>query len=148
MLRDASLKDSPNKKIAVIGQDHLRREVLKEKDKPSADNIGLILQTVNYAIDHGYHVILEGILTTENYSEMLKKLIDSVDRYYSYYFDVSLEETLRRHRSKPNAHEFGATQMRSWFKDRDLLGFGNEKIINEHQTQKETVNYILKTTGL
>jgi hypothetical protein len=57
--------------IAIVGQDHLRRVVLKDKDKPGAANIGLIDLVTRYALDHGYITVLEGILYAAHYGEML-----------------------------------------------------------------------------
>lgn len=48
--------------VAWVEQDYLRRTVLREKDAPGGANIGLIDQTVRYALDCGYDVVLEGIL--------------------------------------------------------------------------------------
>ena len=45
----------------AIGQDHVRRVVLKEKDKPGGANIGLKDLVTRYALDQGYTTVLEGI---------------------------------------------------------------------------------------
>ncbi len=62
---------------------------------------------------------------------------------YIYYFDLSIEETLRRHANKPNAAEFGETGMRKWWKDKDFLGASQEKIINQEMSQAEVVQMIV-----
>ena len=59
-----------------------------------------------------------------------------------YYFDVSFEETVRRHATKPNAHEFGEAEMRQWWKDQDILGVPGEQRIGEKQVQAEIVDMI------
>ncbi|MET7338606.1 hypothetical protein [Nonomuraea sp. NPDC005650] len=46
-----------------MGQDLLCRDILRELDVPDGVNIGLIDTVTRYALDHGHHVILEGILT-------------------------------------------------------------------------------------
>jgi predicted kinase len=50
--------------VAWVEQDCLRRIVLREHDVQHGANIGLIDQTVRYALDKGYDVILDGILST------------------------------------------------------------------------------------
>lgn len=56
---------------ALVEQDYLRRIVLRERDKPGGVAPALIEQTVRFALDHGYHVVLEGILYTGRYRDML-----------------------------------------------------------------------------
>ena len=49
--------------MAVVGQDHFRRIVLKEKDSTTdTDILGLLDLTVRYCLGSGRNVILEGIL--------------------------------------------------------------------------------------
>lgn len=47
---------------ALVEQDYLRRVLLKERDVPGGVAPLLIEQTVRLALNHGYHVIIEGIL--------------------------------------------------------------------------------------
>lgn len=49
----AGLRDSFGRGLAVVGQDNLRRTVLRERDRPGAANIGLIDLTARYALDAG-----------------------------------------------------------------------------------------------
>src|SRR5215469_14862399 len=100
--------------IAIVGQDNLRRVVLREHDRPNAANIGLIGLTARYALDHGFHVIVEGILNASHYAAMLAALIAAhrgVTRCY--YLDVPFEQTLARHATKPQATEYGEAEMRA-----------------------------------
>ncbi|MFG6200180.1 hypothetical protein [Nonomuraea sp. JJY05] len=41
--------------LAVVGQDVLRRDILRERDVPDGVNIGLIDTVTRYALDHGRH---------------------------------------------------------------------------------------------
>ena len=59
-----------------------------------------------------------------------------------YYFDVSFKETVRRHATKPNAHEFGESEMRQWWKDQDILGVPGEQRIGEKLVQAEIIDMI------
>jgi hypothetical protein len=65
-----------------------------------------------------------------------------------FYLDVSLAETLRRHRTRPQAAEFTAADMRGWYVRRDLLGVDDEQVIAESATLDETVARIAATAGL
>ena len=130
-------------KTALIGQDNLRRTILKEKEVDGGDNIDLIEQTVRFALDRDYNVVLEGIFYFPRYGHMLQRLVDSYPKHFVYYFDASLEETLRRHATKPNSHEFGEEQMRSWYSPHDTTGFTGEKIIPESSSFENTLSMIL-----
>jgi predicted kinase len=130
-------------KIALIEQDYFRRIVLKEKD--SAENTDIIVlldQTVRFAIARGYTVILEGILSSKKYGEMLRHLANKFETAVLY-MDVSLEETLIRHQSKSNAHEFGDQKMREWYLERDFLGVVGEVVIPEQSSLKTTIDRIV-----
>ena len=62
-------------KVAIVEQDYLRRIVLKEKENEGTANIGLIQQTVSYCLGRGYHVVLEGILYSKRYGDMISTLV-------------------------------------------------------------------------
>lgn len=138
-----SLRAASARKIAIVEQDYLRRFVLREKDRADGDNIALIEQVTQFALARGYHVILEGILSFARYGQMLTRLRAQCPSSYFYYFDISFEETLRRHTTKPNAHEFGETEMRAWYEPNDRTGFPDERIIPESSPLPETVARIL-----
>lgn len=133
--------------LAVVGQDNLRRIVLREHDVPGGANIGLIDLTARYALGHGFHVVVEGILGTHHYGEMLTRLI-SDHRAFAYFLDVPFEETLRRHASKPQASEYGEAEMRQWWRGLDLLPGGVEQVIAAGSSLEATVSRIMADAGL
>jgi predicted kinase len=145
----AALRAAYGRGVAWVSQDLLRRVVLWEKDRPGGVNIGLIDQAVRYCLDQGYHVVLDGILYADRYEEMLAGLRrDHRGRSCFYYLDVPLDETLRRHATRPQAAEFGAAQLRDWYRARDLLASVRERVIPEASTLQETVDRILAETQL
>jgi len=60
--------------FAWIEQDHLRRVRPGERGRPGAATIGLIDQTVRYALDAAFHVVREGIRFTDHCAQMLRGL--------------------------------------------------------------------------
>lgn len=145
----AGLRDGFGRGLALVGQDNLRRVVLREHDRPGAANIGLIDTVARYALDAGYHVVVEGILYADHYGAMLARLrADHRGPTYGFYLDVPLEETLARHATKPQAEEYAETEMRSWYRERDLLPGGIETVIGARSTLAETVERIMFDTGL
>ncbi|NUP24788.1 MAG: kinase [Streptomyces sp.] len=135
--------------MAIIGQDVVRREILREKDTPDGVNIGLLDVMCRHALDAGYHVILEGILTRSRYGEMLQTLLrDHRGTSRTFYLNVSWEETLRRHETRPQRAHFSPEDMQQWYLEQDLLPDATETIIGETSVLTETVGLIVKDTGL
>lgn len=133
--------------MALIEQDYLRRIVLKEKDIQNGINIQLIKNTALFALEHSFDVIMEGIFDAERYRTTFEEILSKhPHNNYFFYFDISLEETLRRHLSKPNKDEFGEIEMRGWYKNKDLLTCINEVIIHETSTLQESVDLIISTS--
>jgi hypothetical protein len=93
-------------------------------------------------------VLLEE-MHADHYGRMLAGLVvDHADLARAYYLDVPWAETLRRHASKPQAAEYGESEMRDWYRERDLLPGGLEQIVPASSSLDETVRRILADTGL
>lgn len=138
--------------VAWIEQDYLRRILLREHDRPDAPNIGLIDQTTRYALGQGYHVILEGGFYSPHYGAMLRQLIaDHAGPTGVYYFQLPLDETLRRHATRPLAEVVTPEQLRSWYQPCDLLGVPGEQVIDPSSSLRQTVERVISelawTTG-
>ncbi|MFG2013326.1 kinase [Micromonospora sp. NPDC048868] len=134
---------------ALVEQDYLRRIVLGERDKPGGAAPALIEQTVRFALDHGYHVVLEGILHTGRHRALLTALRDGHrGRSLFVYLDVSLPETLRRHLTRPQVGEFTATQMSGWYAAHDVLGWPDELVLPEATTLEDAVQVVAAAAGL
>ncbi|MER5961436.1 kinase [Streptomyces sp. NPDC002057] len=145
----AGMRDLFGRGLALVAQDNLRRIVLRERDRPGAANVGLIDLTARYALDAGYHVVVEGILYADHYGEMLARLrADHRGPTRGYYLDVPFEETLARHATKPIANEVGETELRDWYRERDLLPGGVETVIGADSAVYETIERIMHDTGL
>jgi predicted kinase len=135
--------------IAWVSQDLIRRVMLKERDRADGVNIGLIDTAARYSLDHGYHVVLDGIFSADRYESMLVGLgRDHAGLSRFYYLDASLEETFRRHAARPEAAEFGPDDMRAWYRPGDLLGRVREHVIPQASSLHETVSRILAETQL
>ncbi|MFJ4832132.1 kinase [Streptomyces sp. NPDC088747] len=145
----AGVRERFGRGLALVGQDNLRRIVLRERDRPNAANIGLIDLTARYALDAGFHVVIEGILYADHYGDMLAQLrADHRGPSHGYYLDVPFAETLARHTTKPIADDVTETQLREWYRPFDLLPGGGEKVIGAASALTETIEHILLDTGL
>jgi deoxyadenosine/deoxycytidine kinase len=144
-----ALRDAYGRGLAWVSQDLIRRIILKEREAPGGVNIGLIDQVARYCLDHGQQVMLDGILYADRYEQTLAGLNrDHLGSSHFYYLDVSLDETLRRHATRPQATEFGPEEMRGWYCQRDLLSSIHERVIPETSTLEQTVKLILEETHL
>jgi adenylylsulfate kinase-like enzyme len=142
------LRSESGRRIAIIDQDHLRAYILQEKEFEGGDTADLIEQMAGFALARHYDVILEGILYSPKYGEMLQRLMAKCPDNHPYYFDISLEETLRRSSTKlagsaPSEHE-----LREWYRPGDISDLPGEKVVSESSTLEQTVRMILRETGL
>jgi predicted kinase len=148
----AGLREKFGRNLAIVAQDNLRRIVLRERDRPGGANIGLIDLTARYALDHGFHVVLEGILYADRYGTMLRDLVRAHQGLTRcYYLDVPFEETVLRHATKPDAEYLAHVNeghLRDWYRERDLLPGGLETVIDAASTLDDTVQQILSESGL
>ncbi|MFE2410108.1 kinase [Kitasatospora sp. NPDC059408] len=145
----ARLRAAYGRGVAVVAQDVLRRTVLRERDVPGGANIGLVELVARHALDHGYHVVVEGILAADRYGPMLARLAAGHrGRTHLYYLDVEFEETVRRHATRPQSAEFSPADMAEWYRPRDLLPGGVERVVPQHSTLDTTVTRILADTAL
>ena len=103
----------------LLSQDVIRREMLNVKDGPGNPAICWIEELVGLADGRHVTILLEGILAQDWYGEMIDRLeLRFTSRYAAYYFDVSFEETIRRHAMRQPT-EFSETDMKRWWIDRD-----------------------------
>ncbi|MFI5898305.1 hypothetical protein ACIA5D_50325 [Actinoplanes sp. NPDC051513] len=120
--------------VGKIEQDYLRRVVLREHGSSHTPTAapGFITATTRAALAAGYHVVLEGILHTSQYRWPLRELIaEHPGPSFTYWMDVTLEETLRRHAGRPDLTHVTADMMRGWYTPLDLFGVVGETVIAE-----------------
>jgi adenylate kinase family enzyme len=127
----------------LISQDVVRREILFVKDGPDTEASQLLNELALYGKKHCNIIILEGILNSKWYKKLFENLYDEFNNeIFSYYFDISFEETLIRHKQKPNAHEFGEIEMKRWWNEKDLLDIIPEVCIHKELSLNEIVDMI------
>ncbi|SMC22215.1 Predicted kinase [Clostridium acidisoli DSM 12555] len=127
----------------LISQDAVRREMLFVKDGPKPEASKLLFELALYGKSHCNIVILEGILNSKWYKNLFENLLDEFNNeIFAYYFDIPFEETLNRHKQKPNAHEFGEKELREWWNEQDLLGIIPEVCLHKELSLNEIVDRI------
>ncbi|MEU4174836.1 M15 family metallopeptidase [Streptomyces sp. NPDC026589] len=146
------LRDHHGRGIAIVSQDVIRRNVLREHDTARGANIALLGTIAREALNAGFHVVLEGILYADRYSRMITSLVrDHRGVSSCYYLDVPLETTFARHASKADAaylEQVTDNHLASWYRDLDLLPGGLETVLPADSTLQGTIARILRETGL
>jgi adenylate kinase family enzyme len=144
----ALFKDAKRRTV-LIDQDHYRY-IFKPAgggNKPNSDAIHkMIKANTLIALSDGYDVILEGILSVKSYANVLDDIFEQhPQENYMFYFDVSFEETVRRHDiRKTDEHRFGEAEMRAWYPAAHRSNHKLEKIIPEEFTFNETLDFVKK----
>lgn len=127
----------------LISQDIVRREMLFVKDGPNTEASQLLFELALYGKSHCKIIILEGILNSKWYQKLFENLLDQFNnQIFAYYFDIPFEETLNRHKQKPNAHEFGEKEMSKWWSEKDLLDIIPEVCLHKELGLNEVVEII------
>jgi D-alanyl-D-alanine dipeptidase len=146
------LRDHYGRGIAIVGQDVIRRNVLREHDTARGANIALLGRIAREARNAGFHVVLEGILYADRYSHLITSLVRGHRGVScSYYLDVPLESTFVRHASKADAAYLAQvtdSHLASWYRELDLLPGGLETVIPADSTLQDTVGRIVGETDL
>ena len=132
----------------LISQDVIRRDMLKVKDGENTQALPLMKELLIYGSNHSNVVILEGIM----YADWYKPLFELAVKLYgtevhAYYFDLTFEETLKRHQTKPNCHEFGEEAMRRWWREKDFSDVLHEVTIADEEDMESIVTEIVDTVS-
>lgn len=120
-----------------------RREILFVKDGHNPESSQLLYDLALYGKRHCNIVILEGILNSKWYNKLFVNLLEEFnDEIFAYYFDIPFDETLNRHKNKPNSHEFGEKEMRKWWNEKDLLDIIPEVCLHKKLSLNEIVEMV------
>lgn len=130
--------------MSVVGQDHLRRIILKDRDELELTAILELLElTVRFCLDRGKSVVLEGILWSEKYAELIHRLLaDHRGANFVYYLLIGFEETVARHTASPDAADWTAEDMRDWWNGDDRLGIPEEAVLDANLPRPQLVSRI------
>lgn len=104
----AAIRDRHGKRdLAIIGQDNLRRVILREHDVPCGTNIDLIDAVARFA-SLAATMPSSRASSTQTTTAMLTALIsDNPGLAFAYFLDVPFPETLRRHVTKTGTLKYG-----------------------------------------
>lgn len=133
---------------AILGQDHFRRIVYREREGPDGvpdgmEHAALLETAARHCLAAGHHVIVEGILRSSVYAAPLERIATAADDARFHAFDLAFDETVRRHATRPQSDEFTSEQMREWYRGWDPLPFVAERRITVDEPLDAVVARIL-----
>ncbi len=144
-----ALREKSQRKIAILEFDTYRNNMLAKQVNYYNAASEMFINDTLIAFKHGYDVIMDGIFRFEGSNEYLEKLLDEhPEENYMFYFDITLEETLKRHHKRDKSMSFSEDKMREWYYRPTASGYGIEKTIPQNSGVQETVEMILSETGL
>lgn len=129
----------------LISQDTVRRDMLKEKVEPGNLSIDLTETLASFGYEHDLLVLVEGFYETDIYGQMLERLKKLfAPQFFAYYYDLSFEETVRRHQTRAKKGEFSPADMKRWWKDRDFLGWEEEAFFTDKDSLETAFERIVQ----
>lgn len=134
----------------LLSQDIVRKDMLSEKDGHGTKTAELLELLLRYGHDNFEYTILEGILKAEWYMPLFIKAAEIfADGIYAYYYDIPLEETLKRHTEKKvfKYGIFNKDDLKRWYCEKDYIGLIEEKAITIEISLTDAVSMILKDVG-
>ena len=139
------LKEVLKENTIIVEQDYFNHTLLNGLK----DDTGLIAKIIerisSLALAHGYSVVLEGVLRKEKYRHTIEKISRNFNgQSIVCYFDISREETVRRHKMRDKYKMFDSDEMISWYGLASPLGVGNEIIVDESLSKEDIVAIITR----
>ena len=149
-----ALFKNATRKTCLIEQDYYRF-IFRSRDDGSKANSAtihkMIKDNILTALNDGYDVILEGVLASQSYVDDLNEIIiKHPTENYLFYFDISLEETVKRHRTRPsrNTSTYAEGDLRTFYPEVYVPAHDSEKIISETSSADETLTHIVAVSNL
>ena len=139
------LHDKAINKTALIDQDYYRHVMFNNLHSDLEAPRFVMFAGVKAALEHGYDVVLEGFMGMGKYRSYFDELLaDHLDNNYFFYFNVSFEETLRRHRTRQKSEKLDATKMRELYLRSGPSEYRGEQMIHEATSAAEASLLIAK----
>lgn len=143
------LRESSDHQIALLEFDTFRNDILGLQGDYYPAAIEMYTHSALTALANGYDVIMDGIYRPEGHDNPLEKLFGGHDgENYIFWFDISLDETAKRHAGREKSKLFGKKDLAEWYSKPTAMGYGFEYAIAEDSTIEQTVDLIRSKTGL
>lgn len=148
------LQKISQKPLFIVEQDYYKNELISpiidiDSSTRKSLQMKLIICNALELLDQGYDCIVEGNFSNSAYQNMFDELFKQhPSGNFMYYYNISFEESLRRHNTRDKKHEFGSDEMRQWYFENPPYGHSFEKSIPEEYSLDQTIDMILKDTKM
>ncbi len=131
----------------IISQDIIKHDVFDDYSDKDVEVIELMIHLLRFGVKNIRYVIVEGIMNSDVYDVFFREAVKLYDEnIHAYYFDLSIEETVRRHENSKKASWFKSKDLYRWWKD-DCLSIIHEKRILKDMSIYDETNMILHDIG-
>ena len=134
------------RKTALFDQDYYRYVMFNNLHSDLEAPRYVMFAGILAALEHGYDVIVEGFMGMGKYKAYFDELTAKhPDNNYFYYFDVSFEETLRRHGTRHKDETLTKDKMYELYLKSGPSGYAGERIVAETQSAEQAMALIVNT---
>ena len=139
-----AVADATTRAVAVVDRDEYMFMFNRWPDAPDQELIRLMIL---FCLDRGIDVVFEGNFKAETHRALLEDLfVAHPDDNFIFYLDVSLEETIRRHRGR--RERLSEERMRELFPTTTPLHDPEEVVIPESASLEQAVRIIMDAAHL
>jgi thymidylate kinase len=136
-------------KTALIEQDYIKLEMFDGSEESREAVRNMVMINIRAALDMSCDVVAEGFFNAAGYKERFEKLFEGhPEDNYLFYFDISFEETARRHATREKSQLFNPEDMKEWYSLASPYNHPHEHIIPENYTAKQMHDEIIETAGI
>lgn len=135
---------SNSKDTALLDFDVYRLDFLNKKGDYYPTSAKMLMSDTIIALRADYDVVIDGFYRLENYPDLFEELLrEHENENYMFYFDISLEETIHRHKGRPKADLYGEKELTEWYHTpKPNNNYKFEYKIKESSTIQETFDFI------
>jgi thymidylate kinase len=138
------------RRTAIVEQDYYRVHMFFPHGESIEEVREIMLQDVLYCLERNYDVVWVSIFHKHAINDYLRDFFRNYHPKdnYIFNFQISFEESVKRHQTRPQKNEFKSEDMKEWYKPIEPLDYKFEYLVPEDNSLEETVKYIKKTVGI
>lgn len=126
--------------IGLVDQDYYKEQMILPQDGTRALRLDKMYEDAAYLLGRGCHVLMDGTIDPEKHKVHLDELVAEhpIDNHL-FWFNLSFEETLRRHVSRSKSSWVSEADMRGWYRQFEPMGYDFEHEIPADMDLSSTV---------
>lgn len=143
-----ALMERTKRPTVLVSLDHYRFSFVNPPKEKHQLEYEMSANDVLTGLKLGFDVIFDGNFTVKVPDSFLERLFKAhPEENYIFYLEASIDETLRRHKTRTNPR-INEAKMREVYKHASPAGHENEVIIPESSSFDQTVARIVRVAGI